>query len=218
MGHGGAAVRRLGIHPQAAGDVVGRAGAVGRPFRLVPQENLELVLVQPGFVRLGQVDELQDVDVVGIDLLAPVEERLRVQMIGARRRVRRRGPVVLVPEDDEMLALPAASEIVQARTLERVVERARHVPVPRALVELGVHVDLVIVGNLGRSEVLGRRRRIGRIGFLLLVRRGRRDPGLLFAAKNQKGSRNQGAQSGKANRLHGGQDKTGTGWVPAPDR
>ena len=36
VGHGGAAVRRFRIHPQAAGDVVLGAGTVGRPFGLVP--------------------------------------------------------------------------------------------------------------------------------------------------------------------------------------
>ena len=222
VGHRGTAVRRLGIHPQAAGDIVGRAGPVGRPFRLVPQEDLELVPVQIGLVRLGKMGELQYVDIVSIDFFAPVQECFRVQMVGTRRLVRRRGAIVPVPENDEMLALPAAPEIVQARTLERVVERTRHVPVPRALVELGVHVDLFVVGHVGRFQVIGRRLirlfRLLRLFRILLSLRHRRNPGLLLAAHDQEGTHNQGDQCGKSESLHGGQDKTGAGWEPAPER
>ena len=42
----------------------------------------------------------------------------------------------------------------------------RHIPLPRALVELGVHMDLVIVGDIGGSQISARRRK-----FLFLRRR-----------------------------------------------
>ena len=159
MGHGGTTVRRLRIHPQAPGDVVLRTGAVGRPLRLVPQVDLELVLVQVGLVRVRVMREFERIDIVRIDFLAPGQEGVRVQVVRSRRIIGRRRLVVLVPEDDEMLALLAASEEIQAGTFKRVVERAARIGVPVLLVEFGAHVYLLVVRDIRRGEVRGRDRR-----------------------------------------------------------
>ena len=159
VGHGGTAVRCLGIHPQAAGDVVVRTGAVGRPLGLVPQVNLELVLVQIRLVRVRVMREFERIDIVRIDFLAPGQEGIRVQVVRSRRIIGRRRLVVLVPEEDEMLALLAASEEIQAGTFKRVVERAARIGVPVLLVEFGAHVYLLVVRDIRRGEVRGRDRR-----------------------------------------------------------
>ncbi len=156
MGHGGTAVRRLRIHPQAPGDVVVRTGAIGRPLRLVPQVDLELVLVQVGLVRVRVMREFERIDIVRIDFLAPGQEGVRVQVVRSRRIIGRHRLVVLVPEEDEMLALLAAAEIPQALLLERIIESTCHVPAAFLLVELGGHVDLLVVGNIGRLQVAAR--------------------------------------------------------------
>ena len=190
MGHGGTAVRRLGIHPQATGDVVVRTGAVGRPLGLVPQVDLELVLVQVGLVRVRVMREFERIDIVCIDFLAPGQECVRVQVVRSRRIIGRRRLVVLVPEEDEMLALLAASEVVQALRLERIIERIGNFPAALLLVELGAHVDLLVVGNVGRLQVAARRS--NRCRFFLGIRIWFRfRPGRLVATCKQRDGKGQ---------------------------
>ena len=145
------------------------------------------------------MDELEGVHIILVNLLAPVQERLRVQVIRAGRIVRIRGAVILVPENDEMLALPAATEIVEAGTLERIVERTRHVPLPRALVELGVHVDLAIVGHVGGSQVPACR---GQLLFLRGRRRRRLRFRLLLASHREEYGQGQHSQYSESSAFH----------------
>ena len=190
MGHGGTAVRRLRIHPQAAGDVVVRTGAVSGPFRLVPQVDLELVLVQIRLVRRRVMREFERIDIVRIDFFAPGQEGVRVQVVRSRRIIGRRRLVVLVPEEDEMLALLAASEVVQTLRLERIIERLGHCPAALLLVELGAHVDLLVVGNVGRLQVAARRS--NRCRFFLGIRIWLRfRPGRLVATCKQRDGKGQ---------------------------
>ena len=156
VGHGGTAVCSLRIHPKAASDIVIGTGAVSGPLCLVPKVNLELVLVQIGLLCGSEMSELKGLDIVFVYLFAPLQEGIRIQMIRRSTLVRGLVAKVLVPENDEVLALLAPAEIIETIRKQRIVESACNIPSALVLVELAAHINLVIVRDIVRRKDSGR--------------------------------------------------------------